>query len=401
MEYKQFNILLRFVRLLLFGVLIVACASPGTQPFVAAPALPAPANASESASGEWAMEGHAPDRSRATSDVLALPTRLVSEYEIGGDTQFGSPVGVAQGTLFADGEQLLYALNAADGTERWRFNLPGSFLSPAVAGSRVFVRAEAGADGFIFALSLDAGAKLWQYRFPAVGSSYDNVGGHVTSPLVAENRVLVGAAQSLYALDVETGAVVWEYGLQNPIASSVAVADGLVYVSDFTHLYALSVADGSEKWSFEFDTVSLFFAPVVLADQVIITSFDTAYSLDRRTGQLLWAKQLPDLQIIPAGAYGDQIYVKSTNSLVALDRTSGAELWRYTTLNFISLPAVTEGYLYVIDRYGEGSHLLAIGRTDGQEVWRSEQAQLARSAPTVAAGRLFVRTENGRILGYQ
>lgn len=347
------------------------------------------------------MEGHGLDRSRATSDILAVPSQLISQYEIGGDTQFGSPVTLAQGTLLADGEQILYALNAANGTERWRFNLPGSFLSPAVAGKRVFVRAEVGEDGFIFALSLDAGAKLWQYRFPAVGSSYDNVGGHVTSPLVAEDRVLVGAAQSLYALDVETGAVVWDYRLQSPVASSVAVTDGLVYVSDFTHIYALSVADGSEEWRFEFSAVSLFFAPVVLADQVIITSFDTVYSLERRTGKLLWAKQLPGLDIIPAGAYGEQVYVKSTNSLVALDRSNGAELWRYTTLNFVSLPAVTEDHLYAIDRYGEGSQVVAIGRRDGEEVWRSDVMQMSRSAPVVALGRLFVRTEDGHILGYQ
>lgn len=347
------------------------------------------------------MEGQGLSRSRATADPLALPTGQVIEYRVGGDTQFSSPVAVAQGTLLADGEQILYALNGADGVERWHFNLPGSFLSPAVAGNRVFVRAEAGEDGFVFALSLDAGAKLWQYRFPAVGSSYDNVGGHVTSPLVAEDRVLVGAAQSLYALDVESGAVVWEYALQSPIASSVAVAEGLVFVSDFNHLYALSVADGSEQWRFEFEAVSLFFAPVVLAEQVIITSFDTVYSLNRSNGELLWAKQLPELQVIPAGAYGEQIYVKSTNILVALNKVDGEELWRYTTLNFISLPAVTPDHLYVVDRYGEGSQLLAIGRADGQAVWRSDTVQLARSAPTIAQGTLFARTEDGRILGYQ
>jgi len=347
------------------------------------------------------MEGGGLDRSRATGVVVGLPLRLAQDYEIGGDTQFGSPVGIAQGTLLADGEQVLYVLDAANGQERWRFNLPGSFLSPAVAGERVFVRAESGADGFVYALTLDAGAKLWQFRFPAVGSSYDNVGGHVTSPLVAQNRVLVGAAQTLFALDVESGAVIWQYDLQSPIASSVAVADGYVYVSDFTHLYAVGIDDGRQVWEFDFETVSLFFAPVVVGDQVIITSYDTVYSLSRLDGQLLWSKQLPNLQVIPAGAYGEQVYVKSTNTLVALDRASGSELWRYATLNFVSLPAATEEHLYVIDRFGDGSHLLAIGRMDGQEAWRSDKVQLARAAPTVAQGRLFVRTENGRILVYQ
>ena len=114
------------------------------------------------------MEGAGPERSRAVSDVLTLPLGLGQNFKIGGDTRFGSPVGIAQGMLFADSERTLFALDAGNGQERWRFNLPGFFLSPAVAGNRVFVRAESGEDGFIFALTLDVGAKLWQYRFPAV-----------------------------------------------------------------------------------------------------------------------------------------------------------------------------------------------------------------------------------------
>lgn len=394
MNYRQSDTRFLLLRLVLLCGLLAGCSPVGGL-------LAGSQSPSLLSGSDWAIEGGSPARSRASADVVALPLRLAQNYEIGGDTQFASPVGIAQGALLADGEQVLYVLDAANGEERWRFNLTGFFLSPTVADNRVFVRSESGEDGFVYALTLDTGAKLWQFRFPAVGSPYDNVGGHVTSPLVAANRVLVGASQSLYALDVETGAVAWEYALQSPIASSVAVADDFVFVSDFTHLYALSLENGAEAWRFDFDTVSLFFAPVVLADQVIITSYDTVYSLHRESGALAWAKQLPDMQLIPAGAYGEQVYVKSTNTLVALDRSSGAELWRYATLNFISLPAATEDHLYVIDRFGDGSHLLALGRADGQEAWRSDKAQLARSAPIVAQGRLIVRTENGQILIYQ
>ena len=55
----------------------------------------------------------------------------------------------------------------------------------------------------------------------------------------------------------------------------------------------------------------------------------------------------------------------------------------------------------MIDRFGDGSHLLALGRVDGREAWRSDKARLARSAPVVAQGRLIVRTEDGQILIYQ
>lgn len=394
MRYLQFNTLFLFVRLWAVCLLLAGCLSVD--------AITGGARSSPTGGGsDWVVEGGTPGRSRATSDTVALPLRVVQDYSVGGDTQFTSPVGIAQGALLADGEETLYVLDAASGQERWRFNLPGAFFSPAVDDNRVFVRSESGQDGFVYALTLDRGDKLWQFRFPAVGSSYDNVGGHVTSPLVAGQRVLVGAAQSLYALDVESGAVAWEYQLQSPIASSVAVADGTVFVSDFTHLYALSLADGSEAWRFGFETVSLFFAPVILGDQVVITSYDTVYSLQRESGELAWAKQLPGLQLIPAGGYAEQVYVKSTNTLIALNNASGDELWRYASLNFVSLPVVTAEHLYVIDRFGDGSHLLALGRVDGQEAWRSEKARLARSAPVVAQGRLFVRTENGRILIYQ
>jgi len=131
------------------------------------------------------MEGYSPQRDRATMDDIRPPLKMERELMVGDGSQFGSPVGVAHGLLFVEGRRRLHALALDSGKEQWYFDMPGSFLSPAVAGNSVFVRAESGEDGYVFAVSADAGLKLWQFKFPHVGSSYDNVGGHVTSPVVA------------------------------------------------------------------------------------------------------------------------------------------------------------------------------------------------------------------------
>ncbi len=351
--------------------------------------------------GEWAMEGRNLSRNRASDESVPPPLTLEKTFHVGGDTSFASPVGVAHGRLFVDGEQQLQVIDQQNGEEVWRFRLAGSYISPAVAGDNVFIRAESGEEGFIFALTADAGAKLWEFRFPKVGSPYDNIGGHVTSPVVAQGRVLVGASQSLYALDVESGTPVWEFQLQSPIGSSASVADDLVFVSDFTTLYAVKLASGEEVWRYDFGGVSLFFAPIVADDQVLIANSDTAFSLDRRTGALRWARQIPGEELIPAAADDSLVYIKSANRLFALDRASGTLRWRYETVNFVSVPALAGDQLYVVTRFPGGSQLRALSSETGEELWVSDDQDLARSAPVVAGGRVYVRTEAGDILVYR
>jgi outer membrane protein assembly factor BamB len=242
------------------------------------------------------------------------------------------------------------------------------------------------------------GAKLWQHQFASVGSSYDNIGGHVTSPVAVDGLVLVGAGEALYALDAKHGEVIWQYETEYPVVSSAAIAGGLVYVSDFTRLYALDLQSGEERWRFDHGKLSLFFAPIIIDQQVAIAGYDTIYVLDRTTGAELWSKQFDEMQIIPAGASQQHLYVKTTNQLWALNRADGTVIWNYATLNFVSLPAITNDQLYIITRSEGGSQLRALQRADGKEVWRQDQVGLLNAAPVVAGGRVYVRTETGAVL---
>jgi len=388
--------------LLLVMVLAVnACASFATQSLdPSSDPTQSVANFSNQAS-EWPMEGQSPQRNRATNGTLQLPLNIQTEYNVQGDAEHASPIVITDGLLFAESDRKLHAVALASGEEQWEFNLAGSFLSPAAVNGTVYVRSETGEDGFVFALAADSGAKLWQYKFAKVGSSYDNVGGHVTSPVVVDGLVLVGAAENVVALDTQDGKELWRFVTEYPVVSSVSVADGLVYFADFTRLYALDLQTGQERWRFDHGKLALYFAPIIVGDQIALAGADTIYLLNRTTGKQAWSKRFDDIQIIPAGASAHHLYVKATNQLWALDLAQGNVAWNFSTTNFISLPALTDDQIYIITRADGGSQVRALQQATGQEIWRQEQAGLANAAPVIAGGNVYVRAISGKVLVFR
>jgi len=128
---------------------------------------------------------------------------------------------IAAGTLFfgssADGK--VYALDAADGHERWTFftDAPVRF-APAVWRDRVFVASD---DGYLYCLAAAEGTLLWKKRG---GLSDEKIlgNGRLVSrwparggPVVHDDVLYFGAGLFpsqgffLYALDPETGKVLW------------------------------------------------------------------------------------------------------------------------------------------------------------------------------------------------
>jgi outer membrane protein assembly factor BamB len=358
-----------------------------------------PGSASEP--GEWVMEGYNPQRNRATTTEISPPLKLAQELSIEGETPAGSPVAVAGDLCLVEGNHQLYALTHK-GEERWSVALPGSFLSPAIAGQIIFVRAEAGETGYLMALQAVSGEKLWQFKFPEVGSRYGDMGGHVTSPVVVEGLVLVGAGQAFYALKAETGQTAWVFQMDEPVSSSAAVSDETVFFTDFKQLHAVNLKTGVERWLFEpkTETIARLFAPAAGDGQLLTTSGEIAYALEAQTGQILWQRRIPSGNLIPAGAGGEHLYVKATDQLYALDRTTGATLWSFRAANFVSLPAITEEYLYVVTRAGGQAQLRALDRRNGQEIWQVEDERLSNIAPVIANGRIYVQTVDGRVLIY-
>jgi outer membrane protein assembly factor BamB len=349
---------------------------------------------------DWAMEGNNPSRSRSTDAQLALPLSQQREVKLTADTGDGSPLTIARGTMLVESEHLLRAFDMRNGTQRWSFPLRGIYVSPAVAGKYVFIRSESDNKGQMLALDIDTGKTLWAFtpkRLSSKSNSY--FGGHLTSPVVVDGTVFVGAGKEVYALNAASGAVRWEFAAKDYISSSATAADGRIYISDFTALYAIDQKTGAQVWSHP-TTMTFYFAPVIGGQTALIASGTQLIALDTASGQPRWTSNLPGGDVIPSAVQGSRAFVKSTSTLYALDLASGKQLWQVHDPNYISLPAVAGDQVFVINGMGAGTSLSALDAGTGRNTWTLPVKSLATTAPVIAGQSLYVRTTDGRVLGF-
>lgn len=220
---------------------------------------------------------------------------------------------VVDGTVFlANSYGTAYALDAADGTVKWRTERSNNLRSPAVADDTVYVGAYSNTDD------------------PPV----EIAGGTV------------------YALAAADGTERWRYTLEDRAPLAVAVANDTVYVStrSDTHtpntLYALAAADGTERWT----TQPVATAPAVTDDTVYVGSADGyIHAVRTADGSHQWRYNFGSAPGNPVVA-GNTVYVGGDmGPIAALATADGTEQWTVgDTQAPRSSPAVVDGTVYVI-----------------------------------------------------
>ncbi len=122
---------------------------------------------------------------------------------------------VKNGVVYIVGDdKTLYALNAQNGTERWRFSSNKEIGHPAFGYGMVFFGSK---DKRVYALDSSSGEKRWEFE-----------SGHKAHccPIVTDNKILIGGNDDLYCLDSANGTLLWKikkilhfgakYGYGNP-----------------------------------------------------------------------------------------------------------------------------------------------------------------------------------------
>jgi FOG: WD40-like repeat len=344
------------------------------------------------------MEGLNPARTRAVETPIAPPLDQQRVVAAASFEEGVSPPVIVRGLMLLETKETLSAIDLHTGRQRWAYRQKGAYISPAVAGDIVYFRAEQANQGQLVALELSSGRQRWVFTPKRLSSSTNSYfGGHLTSPVVVDGIVYVGAGKELYALDAVTGKVRWEFSAQDFVTSSAAVADGRVFVSDFSYFYAIDQYTGALIWSYPAYS-AVYFSSVATGDMVLISSGQSMIALDAGDGTKRWEKNIPGASLIPAGAQGDIVFVKTTNELFALDRTSGRELWSFRDVNYVSLPALTRQYVFVINGMGASATVEAIDITTGASIWSQPVPRLATTAPVIAGRAIYVRTTDGRVI---
>jgi eukaryotic-like serine/threonine-protein kinase len=260
--------------------------------------------------------------------------------------------------FFASYDDTFYAVDAKTGALKWKFAnggerrfagkhlhgaLPKSetmpdpydfyLSSPAIAGGMVYFGS---GDGNVYALDAANGSLKWKFATGDVVHS---------SPAIAGGTLYIGSWDSyLYALDTTTGKEKWrfktgedpEFHNQIGIQSSPAVADGTVYFGcRDSNIYAVDAATGKQRWAFNNKGSWVIVSPAVRGGVIYAATSDTGQflALDAKTGRQIYALDLKRWPIFSSPAIaGNMAYAGSfQGKLFAVDLTARRIAWTFET----------------------------------------------------------------------
>lgn len=263
----------------------------------------------------------------------------------------GCPPIVYRGSVYVGhaGESGLYALDARDGSPRWRHKT-GNSVNEAAVGVQNNVVTSTGDELLAFD---ERGRDQWTYQTgddraafspPAVGGGYvlyTTVGlgsivaidpregsgisewtyqadSNFGTPTVANETVYVPGSNQIHAVDVATGEGIWTTEVN--MSSGIATDSNRLFVTTAAgDLVAYESAGGAETWRTTVatgDSVYLRTRPLVTGQSVIVTTEKpqldervTTYAVDRQSGEIRWTVDQPGNIGFDAVASDGRLYV--------------------------------------------------------------------------------------------
>ncbi|MFN7922612.1 MAG: PQQ-binding-like beta-propeller repeat protein [Bryobacteraceae bacterium] len=300
---------------------------------------------------------------------------------------FASPV-VASGRVIVfhrrGDDMILESLDPASGSSQWTFQYKtdyrddfgfsdGPRAAPTVEGGRVYAY---GAEGILHCLDLAKGTKIWNFDARERFQIRKEFFGAATVPLVDGDRVFmnIGGADGagIVALDKATGKTVWkaltsEAGYSSPVAATIG---GQRHILFFTRegLVDADPADGrirfQRRWRARMAASVNAAMPLVAGNEVFLSS---SYN----TGAIL----------------------------LRIEGDSASPVWQNdeSLSNHYATSVYKDGYLYGYHgRQEEGQELRAVEWKSGKVAWKQEG--FGAGTVTLAGSHLFLLREDGELV---
>ncbi|MFI1304660.1 outer membrane protein assembly factor BamB family protein [Streptomyces sioyaensis] len=380
-----------------------APAAAGEGPGRGEAAPPAPPEAPPAEPGRWR-----PWRFRMSNDVWGTPAvaddlLYVTSFEVhaldvaSGRRKFKTrdvawAMAVADGRIHASDGPSLYALDAEDGSDRWRLNTEGWVYALEVDRGTVVTSTRGGG---IQAWEAGTGELLWE-----AGGLQTDFESAEAGPVLHDGTVYVWVDARLKALEARTGAERWSYPIGDAAACGgvpmrlLPASDGAVYVVAGTRVLALDSARGDVRWHFEAPAVFLSppaFAPgpAVTGGGVYLADYlGTVYALDAADGRDRWriateARQSGEPVLVAHGA----VHLGSGKALYTLDAVTGTPRWRFQAgAEVVGAPVVAEGRVH----FGSADHCLyTLDAMGGQLRWKLETGGEITGSPVAVGGVVY------------
>jgi eukaryotic-like serine/threonine-protein kinase len=276
---------------------------------------------------------------------------------------------VTNGMVYGSATDGIYALDAKNGTQKWKLSLPAPINyellpGPMVVNNILYMGAW---DGFVYALNASTGTILWKTASSTGKSFFANVS-------VNNNNVYAGCMDSsLYALNITTGNINWKFDCHGSIYKNPLLINNKIYIGGLAnHFYAINAGNGTEVWDYPYHFVMS--SPIYYDGRIYCGGGSEAWGLDTATGNIQWHVTYS----LPPGMYSERsgpaiengiLYAGSINKKVyAWNINTGTLAWTAETFNYIySSPVVVEGIVYIGSNDG---YIYALDAATGAQVWK-------------------------------
>jgi outer membrane protein assembly factor BamB len=347
-------------------------------------------------------------------------------------------------TMTVDG--VLYANNANDGKELWRYEASVGYVfetPPTITPSLIFI---GDSRGVLHAVDRKTGKRAWVFTQQEVsGDSVDrpsrpNWFGQL---LFYKNRIIIGGADgTIYVIHPKTGKVVWKYSLGSALSGLEANTDLIIATTKDGQTVGIST-DGIKRWSVSGEkkvSYILYFNrehPLTIIGQMMppflvpgwaarlylsvitVTKDGEIQSRDIRNGKTFYTvSHGSEVTTFPTAWSRFLFFGDSNNKLTKLDGLIGKDIWSYKIedkisnrpfveyRNFLMKPICQRwGQSYWISRFclvtvfvgDDSGHLEAIRANSGNSIWKFRVSGPITSAPTVVGERLFFASQDGNV----
>ncbi len=353
-------------------------------PLCAVPAAPVPMEAPKDT---WALfRGNALQTGVATSK---LPDKLVELWTFATNDTIEAAPTVQNGVVFVGSQDgFLYAIDAANGTQKWKYEGNPFKATPSIYEGRIYI---GDGDGIFHCVDAAEGKQKWTFKTDGEISSAANF---------SNDLILFGSYdESLYCL-TKDGKQKWAFKTSGPVNGSPAVADGKTFVAGCdSSIHVIDVAKGTELAAVNLTGQAAATAAVV-GDQLYVGNMaNDLQAVDLKKQQVAWtftpAKGAQPF--FASAAVTDQFVVAPNRNkrVYALDRKNGNEKWSFVTGGRIdSSPVIVGDRVYVgsLD-----SCLYVIDLRTGKQLQKIELDSPVTGSPAVADGRLLIGTQKGTL----